>query len=74
MERPTDINMEEAKIAYVLFLMMMMMGRKWPDMICICVIYIGHDRNKRHWIGTTMRRVILQSQPLLKILHSVYIM
>jgi hypothetical protein len=53
MERPTDMNMEVAKIAYVLFLMMMMMmttGRKWPDVICICVIYMGQDRNKRHWI------------------------
>jgi hypothetical protein len=45
MGRPKDMNMEVAKIAYFLFLiMMMMMGKKWPDMMCICVIYIGHDK------------------------------
>jgi hypothetical protein len=49
MGRPKDMNMEVAKIAYFLFLMMMMMmmGRKWPDMMCICIIYIGNDRNKK---------------------------
>jgi hypothetical protein len=55
MERPADMNKEVAKIAYVLFLMMMTMGRKCPDMIRICVIYIGHDRNKRHWVDRAMR-------------------
>jgi len=48
------MNTEVAKIAYVLFLMMMtMMRRKCPDVICICVIYVGYDR-KRHWISTAM--------------------